>query len=122
LLPVPELHRDRRDGGKDDLGRDQPLRPTFEWTAVAGTDSYALEVDDDPAFGSPEVSETGLVDTSFTPATDLAEGTTYWWRVAGENLCGAGAASTGSFTTLSYLPFEDGFETGDTSGWSGTTP
>jgi hypothetical protein len=102
---------------------DQPLRPTFEWAAVAGADSYTLEVDDDPAFGSPEISETGLAGTSFTPAFDLAAGTTYWWRVAGENLCGGGASSAiYSFTTLSLMPFDDGFESGDTSAWSATVP
>ena len=102
---------------------EQPLRPTFQWTAVAGSDSYTLEVDDDPAFGSPAISETGIVGTTFTASFDLSAGTTYWWRVAGENLCGAGAASTTYvFTTLSPLPFADGFDSGDTSGWSSTVP
>ncbi len=102
---------------------DQPVQPTFQWTAVAGADSYTLEVDDDPAFGSPEITETGIVGTSFTPTSDLEEGTTYWWRVAAENFCGAGAASgTYSFTTSILMPFTDGFESGDTDGWSMTYP
>ncbi len=102
---------------------DQPMRPMFEWAAVAGADGYALEVDDDPAFGSPEITETGIPGTSFTPATDLEEETTYWWRVAAENFCGAGAASGEySFTTLTLMPFSDGFESGDTEGWSGSYP
>jgi hypothetical protein len=102
---------------------DQPLRPLFQWTAVTGADSYGLEVDDDPAFASPAISETGIVGTTYTPASDLEEFTTYFWRVRSENLCGAGAASTVfTFTTESLMPFSDGFESGDTSAWSATVP
>jgi hypothetical protein len=101
----------------------QPLRPLFQWSAAAGATSYALAVDNDPAFGSPEISVTGIPGTTYTPTTDLDDATTYYWRVQSENLCGPGAASTTfSFTTLSLLPFEDGFESGDTSGWSTTVP
>jgi hypothetical protein len=101
----------------------QPLRPVFQWTAAAGADAYSLEVDDDPGFGSPAIVETGVLGTSFTPSSDLEGNTTYFWRVRSENLCGAGAASTVfSFTTESSLPFEDGFEAGDTSAWSATVP
>ena len=101
----------------------QPLRPAFQWGTAAGADSYALEVDNDPAFGSPEISATGIPGTTYTPTTDLDDATTYYWRVRSENLCGPGAASTTfSFTTLSLLPFEDGFESGDTDGWSTTVP
>ncbi len=97
----------------------QPLRPEFEWSAATGATSYLLEVDDDPAFGSPAISESGIVGTSFTPSSDLEEETTYRWRVRSENACGPGTASTVfSFTTGSPLPFADGFESGDTSAWS----
>jgi hypothetical protein len=102
---------------------EQPLRPLFQWTTAAGAESYSLEVDDDPGFGSPEIDETGIPETTFTPTTDLEGGTTYYWRVRSENLCGPGAASTVfSFTTESPLPFADGFESGDTSAWSNTVP
>jgi hypothetical protein len=102
---------------------DQPLRPVFQWTAAAGASSYVIEVDDDPAFGSPAIAETGIVGTTYTPTADLEDSTTYYWRVASENLCGPGGTSTVfSFTTMSLLPFEDGFESGDTSAWSTTVP
>jgi hypothetical protein len=102
---------------------EQPLRPTFQWSAAAGASSYALEVDDDPAFGSPAIDETGIAGTSFTPSSDLEEETSYHWQVRSENACGPGAASTVfSFTTGSPLPFDDGFESGDTSAWSSTVP
>ncbi len=102
---------------------DQPLRPVFEWTAIVGADSYTLEVDDDPAFGSPEISETGVLGTTFTPAADLGEGTKYSWRLAAENFCGVGTASNAwSFTTVTFMPFSDGFESGDTNAWTVTVP
>ncbi len=43
-----------------DGATDQPLQPVFEWNAAAGADSYSLEVDDDPAFASPEISVSGI--------------------------------------------------------------
>jgi hypothetical protein len=80
----------------------QPLRPIFQWSAAAGADSYQLEVDDDPAFGSPAISVSGIAATSYQAVTDLQQGTIYHWRVRSENLCGTGAASTVfSFTTAS---------------------
>ena len=83
-----------------DGSTDQPLRPDFEWTAVTGADSYALEVDDDPAFGSPALVEPGITETTFTPSSDLASNTTYYWRVTALNVCGAGSTSlVFSFTT-----------------------
>jgi hypothetical protein len=101
----------------------QPLRPVFQWNAGAGADSYVLEVDDDPAFGSPAISEAGIVGTTYTPTADLEDSTTYYWRVTSENLCGPGGTSTVfSFTTESLFPFADGFESGDTSAWSATVP
>jgi hypothetical protein len=101
----------------------QALRPQFVWSSVTGADAYWLEVDDDADFSSTVISETGLTGTTYTPTADLAESTTYYWRVSSENLCGSGTPSTVfSFTTLSSLPFEDGFESGDTSAWSATVP
>ena len=101
----------------------QPLRPAFQWNPAAGADSYWIQVDDDPAFGSPVISESGIAGNSYTPTFDLGDSTTYYWRVVAENLCGYGSASTTfSFTTLSLLAFEDGFESGDTSAWSLTVP
>ncbi|PWB79148.1 MAG: hypothetical protein C3F15_00180 [Holophagae bacterium] len=101
----------------------QPLRPVFQWSAAAGATSYGLEVDDDPAFGSPAIAVTGIAGTTYTPTTDLDDATVYYWRVRSENLCGPGGLSTVfSFTTVSLLPFSDGFESGDTSAWSTTVP
>lgn len=72
---------------------DQPLRPTFAWNAGAQSRSYSLEVDEDPSFASPQLVETGIADTSFTPGQDLPSNTTFYWRVTAENDCGEGLPS-----------------------------
>jgi len=65
--------------------------PTFTWKAVVpptGTSitQYLIEIDDDPAFGSP-VSGTSAT-TSFTPASPLTSNLKYYWRVRAENNLG----------------------------------
>jgi hypothetical protein len=57
----------------------------FRWSHSTAPDggpiSYALQVDDDPAFGSPEINQTGLPDTTFD-ASDLLESEyVYYWKV-----------------------------------------
>jgi len=53
--------------------------PTFSWSMVEGAESYDLQVDNDPNFGSPEVNINTRQNT-FTPIFTLANGT-YYWRV-----------------------------------------
>ncbi len=60
--------------------------PTFDWsdsTDPAGandTISYSIQADNDGClFPSPEVGEVGLAASTFTPSTNLADGT-YCWR------------------------------------------
>jgi len=101
----------------------QPLRPTFEWSAVVQAGSYTLEVDDDPAFAGTMVFP-GITDTFYTPITDLMSNTHYYWRVSADNACGTGPASTPYELTTAALPgdcgtgttpvlhFEEDFETG----------
>jgi hypothetical protein len=102
---------------------DQPLQPTFEWTDIPGVDSYTFELSLDSNFLPPMITETGIVGTSFTPSVELSQGHTYFWRVTGENICGNGATSAEfGFTTVTLFPFDDGFESGDTSHWSTTEP
>ncbi|HOC41907.1 MAG TPA: SBBP repeat-containing protein [Thermoanaerobaculales bacterium] len=104
VIPAPPTLIAPPDGATD-----QPLRPTFQWTAVTGADSYGLEVDDSPAFGSPAISQTGILGTTFTPSSDLEEDTTYHWRARSENLCGAGVASAVFSFTTAALPLPGPF-------------
>lgn len=65
--------------------------PDFDWTDVPGKAAltYELQVDDDPAFASPAINQTGLTVSNFTPGTALAQAL-YYVRVrakyAGANL------------------------------------
>jgi hypothetical protein len=56
--------------------------PEFTWNATTSTlgspFTYDLQVDNDPYFRSPEVNETSLSDTFYTPLTPLPDGLYYW--------------------------------------------
>ena len=53
--------------------------PTFSWDMVEGAESYDLQVDDDPSFGSTAIN-INTRQNSYTPTTTLANGQ-YYWRV-----------------------------------------
>lgn len=107
-----------------DGATDQPLRPTFDWTASVQAVSYTFEVDDDPTFASPELVATGITDTTFTPDTDIMSNTVFHWRVSADNACGVGPVSnTSTLTTVALpgdcslgtvpvFPFTEDFESG----------
>ncbi|HUF10115.1 MAG TPA: hypothetical protein VMO47_12385, partial [Rhodothermales bacterium] len=76
--------------------------PTLEWSAVSGADTYTVELDDDPAFGSIDRDQTSA-STSFSPAV-LAAGTEYHWRVKASNDGGDSGYSSRSFTTAYDAP------------------
>jgi subtilisin-like proprotein convertase family protein len=78
--------------------------PAFSWNAVAGADDYHLEVDDDPAFGSPAV-DVVLAGTSHVPAAPLAEDTLYYWRVTAGNVCGDGTSAVFRFATSAPVEY-----------------
>jgi len=89
----------------------QPLRPTFQWSAVSQAGTYTVEIDNDPAFASPDLTETGITDAFFTPTTDLMSNTVYHWRVTTENACGVSAPSTAFTLTTAALPGDCGLGT-----------
>ena len=79
---------------------DASLTPTFEWSAVADSLSYLIEVDDNSDFSSPEIMQS-VTGTTFTAGTPLSASTEYFWRVTAANSCGDSSASaTRSFTTF----------------------
>jgi len=82
-----------------DAATDTSLTPEFSWDAITDVDDYSIQVATDAGFTSLVIDET-VTATSFTPTSDLATGTEYFWRVAGVNLCGEGAwGEVRSFTT-----------------------
>ena len=74
-------------------------QPTFNWTADANSTSYLIEIATDSGFTDIVVSE--VVGTnSFTPDSDLASSSVFYWRVTSQSACGNAVSSTFSFTTL----------------------
>jgi hypothetical protein len=76
--------------------------PAFSWSSASQGQSYLLEVDDDPAFGSVDYTATAT-QTTHTAVTPFTFGATYYWRVTPQNECGSGVASEShSFTVQTY--------------------
>ena len=72
--------------------------PSLGWSAAVQGGSYLLEVDDDPSFASPAVSQV-VVGTSFT-VSGLQALRAYFWRVTASNDCGSAQPSAAfQFTT-----------------------
>lgn len=60
-------------------------RPVFDWSDVSGTSVYQLQVDDNRDFASPEISDSLLNSSEFTPGSNLSD-TTYYWRVRSQDV------------------------------------
>ncbi|MEK6480130.1 gliding motility-associated C-terminal domain-containing protein [Catalinimonas sp. 4WD22] len=102
------------------LASANPVCDGFElsWDASTGAVDYLIEIDDDPAFGSIDLTTT-QAGTTYT-ASGLSQGTVYNIRVTPRNTCGDGAAATDTETTTdvplalanlaSANPVCDGFE------------
>jgi len=82
-----------------------PLRPLFQWSAVAGAESYELLVSADVSFANPLIVKSGayaLPSTAWQCDVNLDYDTTYYWRVRAINSDTAGAwGAAGVFTTES---------------------
>lgn len=79
----------------------QSRRPVFEWAGLGDVSGYRLQVAMDAGFANVVVDETLAAEaTTFQPTDPLEAATSYFWRVRGENACGAGAwSATRSFAT-----------------------
>lgn len=88
-----------------DAAVDVPRPALLEWDIVSGASSYQIQIDDDPAFGSPtsDVEIFGLGSTAFH-APSLTEATTYYWKVRASDQCGWGEWSVSrSFSSIDIL-------------------
>ena len=87
-----------------DLSTDVALNETLSWNAADGADTYSLEIATDNTFTNVVDTQTGLTGTTATPA-NLANNTTYYWRVLAHNSVGDSPWSTSwSFTTSAPAP------------------
>lgn len=81
------------------------LLPTFKWKTEATATSYRFDLSTSAGFGTFVVSQSGLTDTTFIPASDLDPEQEYFWRVRGTNGQGNGQFSAVfSFTTSVAAP------------------
>lgn len=83
------------------------ISPTFAWQDAVDADTFTLQVDDDPAFGSPAINLTGVQGTQFTWfGTPLLPLTNYHWRMTAANSIGTTPSSGGTqtFTTAGVPP------------------
>ena len=77
----------------------------FGWSNVAGAESYHLEVDDDPAFGSPELA-VDVADSEYVPTTPFPDGT-FYFRVKALYAGGESSySSTGQVTFITVSETE----------------
>lgn len=87
-----------------DDAMDQSREPTFDWSVNPSVWGYHFELAEDAAFLQITHSETHLYPPYPLPVT-LDPDTTYYWRVAAENVCGFGSpAPSFSFTTAPTPP------------------
>jgi hypothetical protein len=61
----------------------QVFQPLFSWAPVPGAARYEVEINQDPGFppGSKWCCSTPTIGTSLAPQQNLANNSTYWWRV-----------------------------------------
>lgn len=81
-------------------------KPTFDWSEAVDHSvvTYAIEIDNSGStFPSPEVIQSGLTTSAFTPAGSLAAGT-YSWRVRATDAAGNVGAWSEVFTVTITVP------------------
>jgi hypothetical protein len=81
-------------------------KPTFDWSDIPDPSGvvYHIQIDNSgSSFPSPEVSQSGLTASSFTPPTSLAIGT-YSWRVRATDGAGNGTWSSVFTVTITTPP------------------
>ncbi len=85
-----------------------PLKPVFQWSAVAGADSYEMVVSADVHLGNPailKVDEYALPGNAWQSEVSLNYDTTYYWKVRARSADSRSAwSAVGAFTTESPPP------------------
>jgi len=89
---APELYSPEAGAGE------VSIEPVFQWSAIAGADSYELLVATEAAFASPVIMRTAdyaLPATAWQSDISLDYGTTYYWKVR--------ASGSGSYSAWSAV-------------------
>ena len=90
---------------------EMPLKPIFQWSAIAGAENYELIVSTDASFENPTILKAGdyaLPGTAWQGNINLNYDTTYYWKVraTGPDTHSAWSA-VGAFTTKPPSPLEE---------------
>ncbi len=90
--------------------RGMPLRPIFQWSAIAGADSYELLVATDASFTNPIIIKIGayaLPATAWQSDINLDYDATYYWKVRASGSSGYNTwSAVSAFTTRSSPAME----------------
>lgn len=89
------------------LNNNTSNKPHFEWGRVPRAESYFFELDEDPSFGSPIVSQ-WLSQTNWDLPQSLEQTHSYYWRVRAKTAFGnEGQTAVGSFVVGSLPQTQD---------------
>jgi hypothetical protein len=78
--------------------------PTLTWKHSSNATLYHVQISTNPTFSSMVINSSGIPNTSFN-VKDLANMTTYYWRVNASNVSGtSGWSNVMNFTTIFPLP------------------
>jgi hypothetical protein len=83
----------------------QVSQPLFSWNPVPGAARYEVEINQDPSFpaGSKWCCSAPTIGTSLAPQQNLANNSTYWWRVRALDANGhAGVWNNGGSFTKAF--------------------
>jgi hypothetical protein len=91
--------------------------PSFDWSDPAHAYRYELIVDNNNSFTSPEIQQTDLSSSNYTPSSGLSDDT-YYWKVRAKN--SEGAWGTWSTTWSFILNTSSSLSAGKVSPGGGT--
>lgn len=108
-----------------DGATNQYFHPFFDWDDIAGVESYLIEVATDAAFSNIVHSAT-IAESEYQLPIVLDAGSTYYWRVTADNVCGSETSAVFDFTTVAgtcsvgspTVIYSEDFDSG-TGGWTG---
>jgi hypothetical protein len=88
--------------------------PTFRWLAVSGADYHDFQVDDSSGFSGPEIDQSWLSATQYTPSTDMPVsgvpvGSRYYLRIRALDIAGNTTAWSSQLRYVNVGRFDKDF-------------